>query len=405
MKFNTMDDLLSKDLKGKSVFVRADLNVPLTEDGIVSDKTRIEKFSPTAIALSEAGAKVIVTSHLGRPEGKEAKFSLEQIAEEVANEVEQEVIFVDDCIGEEVEQTIADMKDGEILLLENLRFYKEEKKCDEEFSKKLANLADFYVDDAFATSHRAHASTFGITNHVPSFAGFLMENELNALGTILHKPETEDNGKTGAIVGGAKVSTKITVLENLMDKIDVLFIGGAMANTFLLAQGYDMGKSLVESDMVDIAKTVLKKADEKGCKIILPVDLVVAPEFKSYKENEVETVTVDSVPSDCMALDFGSKTLELIKNKITDLESIVWNGPFGAFEIKPFEKTTFEIANFIATQTQDGELTSVGGGGDTVSALKQSGNIEKMTYISTAGGAFLEYMEGKELPGVKALEK
>ncbi|MBR1946115.1 MAG: phosphoglycerate kinase [Alphaproteobacteria bacterium] len=393
--FNTIKDL---DAAGKVVFVRADLNVPF-KDGKVTDTTRIDRFVPTVKALTDKGAKVVIASHFGRPKGQVVpEMSLGQIVADVEKALGQKVVFVDDCIGAKVEAAIKAMKNGDVIMLENLRFYAEEEKNDADFAAKLAKDIDIYVNDAFSCAHRAHASTEGMAKLKPNAAGLLMQAELEALDAALGNPVRP----VAAIVGGAKVSTKLDLLGNLVAKVDKLVIGGGMANTFLFAQGVDVGNSLCEKEMADTAREIMKKAEAAKCEIILPVDVVVAKEFAENAENK--TVDVNAVPADMMILDIGPKSVEEINKKLAECKTVIWNGPVGAFEIKPFNKATFAIAEAVADLTAKG-LKSIGGGGDTVSALKKAGVAEKLSYLSAAGGAFLEWMEGKILPGVKVLEK
>ena len=393
--FNTIKDL---DAAGKVVFVRADLNVPF-KDGKVTDTTRIDRFVPTVKALTDKGAKVVIASHFGRPKGQVVpEMSLGQIVADVEKALGQKVVFVDDCIGEKVEAAIKAMKNGDVIMLENLRFYAEEEKNDADFAAKLAKDIDIYVNDAFSCAHRAHASTEGMAKLKPNAAGLLMQAELEALDAALGNPVRP----VAAIVGGAKVSTKLDLLGNLVAKVDKLVIGGGMANTFLYAKGVDVGNSLCEKEMADTAREIMKKAEAAKCEIILPVDVVVAKEFAENAENK--TVDVNAVPADMMILDIGPKSVEEVNKKLAECKTVIWNGPVGAFEIKPFNKATFAIAEAVADLTAKG-LKSIGGGGDTVSALKKAGVAGKLSYLSAAGGAFLEWMEGKILPGVKVLEK
>jgi len=393
--FNTIKDL---DAAGKVVFVRADLNVPF-KDGKVTDTTRIDRFVPTVKALTDKGAKVVIASHFGRPKGQVVpEMSLGQIVADVEKALGQKVVFVDDCIGAKVEAAIKAMKNGDVIMLENLRFYAEEEKNDADFAAKLAKDIDIYVNDAFSCAHRAHASTEGMAKLKPNAAGLLMQAELEALDAALGNPVRP----VAAIVGGAKVSTKLDLLGNLVAKVDKLVIGGGMANTFLFAKGVNVGNSLCEKEMADTAREIMKKAEAAKCEIILPVDVVVAKEFAENAENK--TVDVNAVPADMMILDIGPKSVEEINKKLAECKTVIWNGPVGAFEIKPFNKATFAIAEAVADLTAKG-LKSIGGGGDTVSALKKAGVAGKLSYLSAAGGAFLEWMEGKILPGVKVLEK
>ena len=395
--FKTLDDLT--DIAGKRVLVRVDLNVPVT-DGKVSDKTRIERVAPTILELSEKGAKVILLAHFGRPKGEPvADQSLSLIAPAVEEVLDQRVAFASDCIGASAADAIAKMENGDILLLENTRFHKGEEKNTAEFVAELAKNGDIYVNDAFSAAHRAHASTEGLAHHLPAYAGRTMQAELEALEKGLGQPTRP----VVAIVGGAKVSTKIDLLSNLVAKVDALVIGGGMANTFIAAQGIDVGKSLCEHDLADTARSIMETAKTAGCAIVLPVDGVVAREFKANAANE--TVDIIAIPADAMMLDVGPKSVELINGWIEKAATLVWNGPLGAFEIAPFDKATVSAALHAAEQTRAGKLVSVAGGGDTVSALNHAEVADDFSYVSTAGGAFLEWMEGKELPGVAVLTK
>ena len=398
MDFSKLRTIDKADVKGKRVLVRCDLNVPMA-DGKVTDATRLERVAPGLNALAARGAKVIVMSHYERPKTRDPKYSLAPIAHELSDVLGREVHFVDDCIGEAAEAAVADLAFGDVLVLENLRFHKGEEKNDPEFAKALAKLGDIYVGDAFSTSHRAHASTEGVTHYLPSYAGPLMAQEINALVTALENPKRP----VAAIVGGSKVSTKIPVLVNLAAKVDYLIIGGGMANTFLQAQGINVGKSLSEPDFHAKAHEIVKAAADKGCKIVLPSDGVVAKEFKANAAHEV--LPVDKTPADGMILDTGPKSVEAIVKLLGDCKTILWNGPVGAFETAPFGEGTFAIAREAAKLTKQGKLVSVAGGGDTVAALNAAGVTDQFTYVSTAGGAFLEWLEGRELPGVAALIK
>jgi phosphoglycerate kinase len=394
--FRTLDDM--GDIAGKRVLVRVDLNVPV-KDGQVTDDTRIERVKPTILELAGRGAKVILLAHFGRPKsGPEAEFSLRQIVPAVKAVMGKEIRFADDCVGEPAEKSIAGMNDGDILLLENTRFHKEEEKNDPDFTKKLAANGDLYVNDAFSAAHRAHASTEGLARHMPAFAGRTMQAELEALEKGLGAPKKP----VLAIVGGAKVSSKIDLLMNLVTKVDMLVIGGGMANTFLAARGTDVGQSLCEHDLAATAKQIMTQAVQSGCAIVLPVDAAVASEFKEGAAMDI--VDIEAVPADRMILDIGPKSVEVVKEKIAQASTVVWNGPLGAFEIKPFDRGTVAAAKFAAEQTKDGVLISVAGGGDTVAALNAAGAAGDFTYVSTAGGAFLEWMEGKALPGVEVLK-
>lgn len=393
--FKTLDDLT--DIAGKRVLVRVDLNVPVA-DGKVTDATRIERVAPTIKELSAKGAKVILLAHFGRPKGEPvADQSLSLIAPAVEEVLDQKVAFASDCIGAPAADAIAKMENGDILLLENTRFHKGEEKNTPEFVAELAKNGDIFVNDAFSAAHRAHASTEGLAHHMPAYAGRTMQAELVALEKGLGKPARP----VVAIVGGAKVSTKIDLLSNLVKKVDALVIGGGMANTFLAAQGINIGKSLCEHDLADTAKQIMIDAETAGCAIVLPVDGVVAREFKAGADNE--TVAITAIPADAMVLDVGPKSVETINGWISKAETLVWNGPLGAFEIAPFDTATVAAARHAAEQTRAGKLVSVAGGGDTVSALNHAGVADDFSYVSTAGGAFLEWMEGKELPGVAVL--
>ncbi|MBS8260970.1 phosphoglycerate kinase [Roseibium polysiphoniae] len=396
MTFKTLDDL--SDIAGKRVLVRVDLNVPM-DGGKVADTTRIERVLPTIHELSEKGAKVILLAHFGRPKGQRvADMSLEPVAQPLADLLLAPVDFADDCVGKSAEDAIAELSDGDVLLLENTRFHAGEEKNDPAFAKDLAELGDIYVNDAFSAAHRAHGSTEGIAELLPAYAGRTMQAELEALGSALGEPKRP----VLAVVGGAKVSSKIDLLENLVGKVDMLVIGGGMANTFMAANGINVGKSLCEHDLADTARRIMAAAEKSGCEIVLPADAVVAREFKAGAENE--TVTLDAIPSDAMMLDVGSASIAKIAEKIDAANTLVWNGPLGAFEIAPFDKATVAAARHAAERTKSGKLNSVAGGGDTVAALNHAGAADDFSYVSTAGGAFLEWLEGKELPGVKALE-
>lgn len=397
MSLKTINDI--ENIKGKKVVVRADLNVP-TEDGKITDNSRIERFAPTAKLLSDKGAKVIIITHFGRPKGKKLpEFSVAFMKDSLSKAIGKPVEFVDDTIGEKVEDTISKMNDGDIILLENVRFYAEEEANDAEFSKKLASLGEIFVNDAFSTSHRAHASTEGITKYLPSYAGLLMEEEINALTKALENPAHP----AIAIVGGSKVSTKLAVLENITKKVDALVIGGAMANTFLLAQGYNIGASMAEPEMTDTALKIINEAKKNGCEIILPVDVCVAKEFKANAENKF--VGINDVDGDWKIFDVGPETSKMLDKKFEEAKTVLWNGPLGVFELTPFDRGTNELARTVAKLTREGKLTSVAGGGDTVSALNNAGVEDDFSYISTAGGAFLEWLEGKILPAIPPLQK
>ncbi|WP_431283891.1 phosphoglycerate kinase [Humitalea sp. 24SJ18S-53] len=394
MPFQTIDAL---DATGKRVLLRADLNVPM-KDGRITDRTRIERLCPTIRELAQKGARIIVCSHFDRPKGKIVpEMSLAPMAEALSEALGRPVTFAADCVGPVAEAAVAALADGDILLLENTRFHAGEEKNDPALAAGLAKLADAYVNDAFSAAHRAHASTEGVAHLLPSYAGRLMQAELEALDAALGRPSRP----VVAIVGGAKVSTKLDLLGNLSAKVDVLVIGGAMANTFLAAQGAAMGKSLQEAEMHATALEILTTAKANNCEILLPVDLVAAQEFAAGSPHR--TVPAMSVPEGTMALDVGPQTVELIEARLRGAGTLVWNGPLGAFEIPPFDTATVAIAEMVAGLTASAGLKSIGGGGDTVSALKHAGVVERLTYVSSAGGAFLEWLEGKTLPGVAAL--
>ena len=395
MSFKTLDDL---DVRGKRVLVRADLNVPMA-DGKVTDATRIERQAPTIREMAERGARVIVLSHFDRPKGKVVpSMSLRPLAAPLASHVGRAVAFAGDTIGDEAKAAIAALQDGDVVLLENTRFHGEEEKNDEAFSQKLAALGELYVNDAFSAAHRAHASTEGVARLLPNAAGRSMQAELEHLEKALANPDRP----LLAVVGGAKVSSKIDLLQNLVARVQTLVIGGAMANTFLAAQGIGVGKSLHEPDLLDTARNVLAMAKNAGTTILLPVDVVVAREFKAGAAHR--TVPVDQIAADEMALDVGPATIAAFAAQLAKTRTLVWNGPFGAFETQPFDAGTVAAARAVAAATKAGNLLSVAGGGDTVAALAHAGVENDFTYVSTAGGAFLEWLEGKELPGVEALK-
>jgi phosphoglycerate kinase len=393
--FRTLDQA---DVKGKRVLLRIDLNVPM-ENGKVSDATRIERVAPTITELAGKGAKVIILAHFGRPKGPDPKESLKPVAAAVEQVVKRPVAFAEDCIGPKAEAAVATMKPGDILCLENTRFHKAEEKNDPAFVADLARLGDLWVNDAFSAAHRAHASTEGLGHKLPAYAGRTMQAELEALDKALGTPKRP----VVAIVGGAKVSTKLDLLENLITKVQGLVIGGAMANTFLHAQGLNVGKSLVEKDLADTARRILDKAERASCAIILPVDATVAFHFQAHAPSQA--YGVDAIPADGMMLDVGGQSIERVKGAIDDAATLVWNGPMGAFEMQPFDKGTVAVARHAAARTKAGKLISVAGGGDTVAALNAAGVADSFTYVSTAGGAFLEWMEGKALPGVEVLRQ
>src|SRR6185312_14692772 len=386
-KLKTTDGI---DVAGKRVIVRADLNVP-AKDGRVADATRIERLVPGLKALVSRGAKVIVISHFGRPKGVDPELSLRPVAEALQKLIGQPVSFGEDCIGERAATVVNSLHDGDIAVLENLRFHRGEEKNDPQFAAELAKLGDVFVEDAFSCAHRAHASTEGLTHHLPSYAGPLLMEEIDALRTALEKPKRP----TAAVVGGAKVSTKIPVLTNLVAKVDALIIGGGMANTFLQAMGTMVGKSLAETEFHGVARDIVTEAKQKGCEIILPVDAVVAREFKEGAPSEV--VDIAKVPGDMRILDVGPQSVARVVKVLEDSKTLLWNGPMGAFEIAPFGEGTFALARAAAALTKAGKLTSVAGGGDTVAALNAAKVTDDFTYVSTAGGAFLEWLEGREL--------
>jgi phosphoglycerate kinase len=391
--FRTLD---STDLAGKRVLVRVDLNVPM-ENGRVTDTTRIERVAPTITEISEKGGKVILLAHFGRPKGRDLKETLKPVAAKVAHVLNRHVGFAEDCVGEAAERAVAAMQTGDILLLENTRFHKEEEKNDPAFVEKLSRLGDVYVNDAFSAAHRAHASTEGLAHKLPAYAGRTMQAELEALAKALDRPQRP----VIAIVGGAKVSTKLDLLENLITKVQALVIGGAMANTFLHAQGRNVQKSLAEKDMGETARRILAKAEDANCAVILPVDAIVAFHFQANAPSHA--YGVDAIPPGGMILDVASQSIERVKGAVDDAATLVWNGPLGAFELPPFDQGTITVARYVAERTKAGRLISVAGGGDTVAALNHAHAADKFTYVSTAGGAFLEWLEGRKLPGVEAL--
>lgn len=391
--FRTLDQAA---VKGKRVLLRVDLNVPM-DNGKVTDATRLERVAPTITEIADKGGKVILLAHFGRPKGRDPKESLKPVGQELARILGRPVGFADDCIGEVAEKAVAAMKDGEILCLENTRFHKEEEKNDPAFVAALAKLGDIYVNDAFSAAHRAHASTEGLGHKLPAYAGRTMQAELEALSKALEAPTKP----VIAIIGGAKVSTKLDLLENLVSKVDALVIGGGMANTFLHAQGVGIGKSLAERDLADTARRILDAAEAKNCAVILPVDAVVAFHFEANAP--AQAYGLDAIPADGMILDIGPQSVKRVQAALDDAATLVWNGPLGAFELPPFEKGTVAAARYAAERTKAGKLVSVAGGGDTVAALNQAHVADDFSYVSTAGGAFLEWMEGKPLPGVEVL--
>ncbi|HEX5509625.1 MAG TPA: phosphoglycerate kinase [Pseudolabrys sp.] len=393
MQFRTLDHV---DVKGLRVLVRVDLNVPV-ENGIVTDSTRIERTAPALTEIADKGGKVILLSHFGRPTGRDSKDSLKPVAAEVAHIIKRPVRFVDDCIGDAAERAVAAMKPGDIVCLENTRFHAGEEKNDSQFVAALAKLGDIYVNDAFSVSHRAHASTEGLAHLLPAYAGRTLQAELEAFEKALEKPERP----LAAIVGGAKISTKLELLSNLLSRVDTLIIGGAMANTFLLALGKPVGKSLVERDLLNTACKIMNEAKAAKREIVLPVDAVVAEKLEAHAPSRA--VDTDHVGANDMILDIGPRSIEQAVSVVARSKTLVWNGPFGAFEIEPFDNGTIEVAEAVAERTDAGRLASIAGGGDTVAALNAAGVTGRLTYVSTAGGAFLEWLEGKALPGVEVL--
>jgi phosphoglycerate kinase len=394
MAWKTLDDM---DLAGKTVLTRVDINVPM-ENGVVTDATRIEKIVPTVKDIQAGGGKVVLLAHFDRPKGKVVpEMSLGHVQEALAQALGCKVVFAADCMGDVAKAAIDAASPGDVVLLENTRFHAGEEKNDADLARAMAALGDVFVNDAFSAAHRAHASTAGIAHLLPAAAGRLMEAELRALESALGKPVRP----VVAVVGGAKVSTKLDLLGNLVSKVDHLVIGGGMANTFLVAGGTEVGKSLAERDMADTARAIMAKAEAAGCTIHLPLDVVVAREFRAGAANE--TVAVDACPADAMILDAGPATVAALEGVFTGAKTLIWNGPLGAFEIEPFDAATNAAARSVAALTKAGKLVSVAGGGDTVAALNKAGAAGDFSFISTAGGAFLEWMEGKELPGVAAL--
>ncbi|WP_088227130.1 phosphoglycerate kinase [Desulfosporosinus sp. FKB] len=382
-------------VKGKRVLVRADFNVPLDEQGQITDDTRIRASLPTIEYLVKEGARVILASHLGRPKGQvNAKYSLAPVAKRLSERLGQNVALVQDCIGEAAQEAAEKLQDGQVLLLENVRFHKEEEKNDPEFAREMASLADIFVNDAFGTAHRAHASTEGVTHYIPAVAGLLMQKEVEFMGNALERPERP----FVAIIGGAKVSDKIGVIENLLDKVNALIIGGGMANTFLKAQGYKVGKSLLEEDKLGLAKQLIEKAKSKGVALELPIDVVAAKEFAAQASHRIAALS--DIQDDEMALDIGPASAERFSTIISSAQTVVWNGPMGVFEMDAFAKGTERVAKAVA----DCKGTTIVGGGDSVAAVEKTGVAERMTHISTGGGASLEFLEGKVLPGVAALQ-
>ncbi|MEL7728617.1 phosphoglycerate kinase [Citromicrobium bathyomarinum] len=396
--FKTLDDLPA-DLSGKVALVRVDLNLPM-KDGSATDVTRVEAAKPTILELSDKGAKVLLLAHFGRPKGqRHSTMSTSFVQDDVEDVLGKEVMFISEVSGPVVAQSIGILGNGDVGLLDNVRFWPGEEANDAEFAKRMAQHADFYVNDAFSAAHRAHASTEGLAHILPAYAGRAMEAELKALDAALGNPETP----VAAVVGGAKVSTKLDVLENLVGKVQHLIIGGGMANTFLAARGADVGKSLCEHDLVAKANAIMDAADHAGCTVHLPYDVMVAKEFAANPAS-LRTSNVHQVAEDEMILDIGPQATEALADVLKTCRTLVWNGPLGAFETPPFDQATVSLARTAAALTQEGSLVSIAGGGDTVAALNAAGVAGDFTYVSTAGGAFLEWMEGKPLPGVEALK-
>jgi len=394
MQFRTLDQL---EARGKRVLLRADLNVPI-KDGLVTDRTRLERLCPTIRELSGKGARVVICSHFGRPKGKQVpEMSLRPVAKALEDGLGRTVRFVGSCVGPVAERAVSSLANGDLLVLENTRFDPREEKNDPAMAKELAALADVYVNDAFSAAHRAHASTEAVARLLPAYAGRLMQAELEALHAVLGRPEHP----LAAVIGGAKVSSKLGLLGSLLGRVDVLVLGGAMANTFLAAQGFAVGRSMQEPDMQATARDILVRARQAGCEVVLPEDVMVAAELAPNAT--VQTASVKSIPSTAMVLDLGPATVQALIRRVSGWRTMVWNGPLGAFEVPPFDEASTALARAVAGATQAGQLTSVAGGGDTVAALRHAGVIDRLTYVSTAGGAFLEWLEGRTLPGVAAL--
>ena len=392
--FRTIDAL---ECAGKRVLLRADLNVP-RQGGLITDLTRLQRLAPTIRELADKGGRVIVVSHFDRPQGRQVpEMSLAPVCSALAQVLGHPVHFADDCLGPQAEAAVAALHDGEVLVLENTRFYPGEEANDPEMARALAALADIYVNDAFSAAHRAHASTEGVARHLPAHAGRLMQAELDALTLALERPERP----VGAIIGGAKISTKLDLIGNILSRVDVLIIGGAMANTFLAARGIEVGRSLQEPQMHDTARAIMAQAEQRGCQVLLPVDAVTATEFKAGAATRI--VPIEQVAEGSLILDCGPRTVDLLSRHLATLKTLVWNGPMGAFETEPFDAGTTALARVVAEMTRAGGLRSVAGGGDTVSALRHAGVLDDFSYVSTAGGAFLEWLEGKTLPGIQAL--
>ena len=393
----SIKNIINEKVKDKSVFIRADLNIPMS-DGKVTDFMRVERLVPTIKYLKSSGAKVIICSHFGRPEGKINKdYSLKPLINILSKALDSEVKFTESCIGPKALKAKGSLISGEILLLENVRFHKGEATNDLQFAEELAQKCDIFVNDAFSCSHREHASLHAITNFLPSYSGILLNEEITALQSVLSSPSKP----VAALVGGAKISTKINIIEYLMTKMDYLIIGGGMANTFLVAKGFTVGKSLFEKEAVEVAKSILEKSKKYNCEIILPMDLVVAKKFEANIETQI--VSSDMIPCDMKALDVGPKSIVKMNAILKSVKTLLWNGPLGAFEIEPFGKGTFSLAKVASDLTEEGKLITVAGGGDTAFALNKAGVTEKFTYVSSAGGAFLEWLEGVQLPSISVL--
>ncbi len=396
--FQTVDDLVPT-LRGKRVLVRVDFNVPQDDTGAVTDATRIEAALPTILKLINAGGRVVLMSHLGRPKGKpDPKFSLKPIAEKLHVLLGRPIRFIPTTVGAEAEKAVSELRDGEVALLENVRYTEQEEANDPDFAAQLAKLGDVYVNDAFGSAHRAHASTEGVARLLPSAAGDLMRKELDYLGQAVTDPARP----FVAILGGSKISGKIDVIQHLLDKVDVMLIGGAMMFTFLKAEGLDVGKSLVEDDKIELAREILHRVRDSGKRLILPVDTVVAREIKPHAANE--TVQVNQIPADQMGLDIGPRTIDLFRDEILRAKTVIWNGPMGVFETEPFDAGTVAIARALVEAT-DGGATTIVGGGDSAAAVAQAGLEDRVSHVSTGGGASLEFLEGKTLPGVAALSR
>ena len=385
------------DLKNKLILVRVDLNLPVV-NGVVQDETRLQSVLPTIQGISKKGGKVVLCSHFGRPNGEyNKKYSLKPLIEPLSKALNCPIDFSPNCIGPEAEELKNNLKEGQTLLLENLRFHKGEETNNKDFSEELTLGINYFVNDAFSCSHRKHSSTVGVTNFLPSFMGTHLEKEIKALGGVLNNP----NKPVAAIIGGSKVSTKIDVINFLLKKMDIIIIGGAMANTFVASKGFDVGTSLFEKECIDLAKELIEKSQNNNCNLILPTDFIVSKNLE--KNAEYTTANLDSIPHNMMALDIGPKSIELVNKNINNCKTILWNGPLGAFETHPFDKGTNKVALYVSSLTKQKKILSVAGGGDTVSALNNAKVLNDFSYVSTAGGAFLEWLEGKVLPGIEPI--